>query len=125
MELDYDFVRKTLIECAESEHLQGPTNKEIRNFADENHVSLNELAFTIDKMEEAGFITGKVTYSGEGPYVILIGNLTWDGNQYLNSIRNPFIWKETKQKLIDKGVTASFSVITALATAIAKQKLGL
>ncbi|WDT66073.1 DUF2513 domain-containing protein [Companilactobacillus crustorum] len=125
MELDYDLVRKVLIECADSTHLQGPTNKEIRLFADNNDVTLNELAFTIDRLNEASLITGKVTYAGNEPYAFLIGNLTWDGNQYLNSIRNPSVWKETKDKLVDKGLTASFSVITALATAIIKDKLGL
>ncbi|WP_369833368.1 DUF2513 domain-containing protein [Companilactobacillus pabuli] len=125
MELNYDFVRKVLIECADSDHPQGPTDKEIRAFASNNNVNLNELAFTIDKLREADFINGKVIYGGDGPYKILIGNLTWDGNQYLNSIRSSSVWKKTKQKLIDNGITASFSVITSLATAIAKQKLGL
>lgn len=125
MELNYDFVREILIECANSTKLSGPTDKEIRAFATSKGVSINELAFTIDKLEEADFINGHVQYSGDGPYFILIGNLTWDGNQYLNSIRSDSVWKETKKKIKDTGVSVTFSIMTALATSIAKQKLGL
>lgn len=125
MELNYDFVREILIECANSTNLSGPTDEEIRAFATSKDVSVNQLAFTVDKLEEADFISGHVQYSGDGPYFISIGNLTWDGNQYLNSIRSDSVWKETKQKVKETGISVTFSILTALATSIAKQKLGL
>ena len=123
--LNYNLVRDILIEISQSDNLTGPTDDEIRQFADKNDVSINELAFTLDRLKEADLITGKVTYAGNEPYVFLVGNLTWDGNQYLDSIKTSSVWTETKKKIKETGISTTFSVITAVATAIAKQKLGL
>lgn len=126
MELNYDVVRDLMIVFADSKESTGPTDSDLKIFASHNNISIDELGFTLERLHEAGYITGKPTWIDDHPrYFIGCGNLTWNGNQYLDSIRSQSIWKETKKKLIDKGITASFSVITALATAIAKDKLGL
>lgn len=126
MELNYDIVRDLMIVFADSQEASGPTDGDLKTFATRNNISTDELGFTLERLHEAGYITGEPTWMDDHPkYFVGCGNMTWDGNQYLNSIRNPSVWKETKKKLVDSGITASFSVITALATAIAKQKLGL
>ncbi|WP_158682887.1 DUF2513 domain-containing protein [Lactobacillus sp. CBA3605] len=125
MELNYDFVREILLTCAASTHPMGPSEDEIRKLADDYEVSLDQLAYTVTCLFQAGLVVNKVAYTLSGPYLVSPGNLTWDGNEYLNNIRNTSVWEETKDKVKKSGLSVSLQVLGAVATAVVKNKLGL
>lgn len=125
MELNYDFVRDMLLECANSTNPYGPSNDEVRSFAESKNVTIEELAYTVDCLHQAGLITNKAARASAVPYMFTPGNLTWKGNEYLNSIRSKSVWNETKVKLKSAGITASLELVGELATSVIKSKLGL
>lgn len=125
MELNYDFVREVMLTCANSKNSHGPSETEIRELAANNQISTNELGFTINRLYEAGFITNKVQYASDVPVMVAPGNLTWDGNEYLNNIRSNSVWSETKDKIKESGLSVSLQVLGSVASSIVKSKLGL
>lgn len=52
-------------------------------------------------------------------------NLTWEGHDFLNTIRDESVWKATKQHLAKVGGSASIEVIAQVATGVLKGVLSL
>lgn len=125
MELNYDLVRDILIEFAESNHAGGPTAKEIVQFAESNNISYDQLAFSLARMYEGGLVSEYPKKINNSYKIITPGNLTWQGNEYLNSIRNKNIWIETKNRIKKVGSKVTFETIISVASAIATHQLGL
>lgn len=70
--------------------------------------SSDELQYSCFKLDEAGFIkTVKKSQSGPLPYVVKIIDITYDGYQFLENVRETKNWEKTKS--IAKSV-GSFSV---------------
>jgi hypothetical protein len=51
-----------------------------------------------------------------------VGALTWRGHEFLDTVRDGEIWRQTKETATKVGA-ASFQAIFAIATAAIKQKL--
>lgn len=56
---------------------------------------------------------------------VVLTDLTWEGHDFLDAIRNDNVWNKTIQSLGKIGGDASFTVIKSVAAAIAKELLGL
>lgn len=125
MELNYDLVRDILIEYAQSEHTSGPTAQELIDFAAKKECSYDELTFTLARMYEGGLITNSPQLIGNSYKITEPGNLTWQGNEYLNSVRTQNVWNEAKNKIKELGLKVSFETIAFLAKSIVSKKLGL
>ena len=81
--------------------------------------SAEEVAYGLSILHEGGLILAST--SGSTP---MVSRLTWNGHEFLDSIKDPGIWKSTKEKMAGlSGVT--LSVVTAIATAEIKKKLHL
>ena len=59
--------------------------------------------------------------SAQNDYCWKAGNLTWQGHEFLDTITNQTVWNRVMSKLQDKGGSASFEVVKALAIEISKQ----
>ena len=70
-------------------------------------------------LHQAGFVTNYQA-SGEGG---MCTALSWQGHDFLDTIRSEPVWRETKRRLGEKGITASIEVIKSLAESVAKQVL--
>ncbi|RHW48263.1 hypothetical protein DS832_01480 [Bombilactobacillus bombi] len=80
-------------------------------------------------MMQNGFIT---TYKNQPPkkYINLrlssnITGMTFKGHEYLDNIRDPQVWKETKQTVFQTAKSASLSIFSSVAAKIITSKLGL
>jgi hypothetical protein len=51
--------------------------------------------------------------------------MTWEGHEFLDSIRDKPTWDKVKGRAAEKGATLSFELIKAIAISYAKSKLGL
>lgn len=120
MKLNYDCVRDLLLYL--ENNLTYDNYVSIGNLKLNNYSS-DELTYTSEKLTEAGYINSIIGHSDDYP-VIIVKSITYNGHQYLDSIRNNTIWKETKSKLSKIG-SFSFPIIQQLAISIAKAKLGL
>lgn len=80
------------------------------------------LTYHVSLLKDAGLIEG---YSRAGALgIIFINDLTWQGHQYLDNIRDDGVWKAVKEKANILG-SVSLQILIPLAESIIKQNLGL
>lgn len=72
-----------------------------------------------DLLIESGMLKGNV--GGEMP---MVSRLTWNGHEFLDSIRNPEIWERVKERLTGFG-TVGLTLVWELAKAELRKKLKL
>jgi hypothetical protein len=70
---------------------------------------------------ELGFLVGNIKLASAGQ--IVISKLTWNGHEFLDDIRDPEIWRKTKE--LAKSVPSVGLVLWEIAKAEVKTKLGL
>lgn len=122
MKRDMDLVREILLAIEADKEMDGlhwkifssPQDVEIKN------CSVEEFSYTIGLMKDAGFLQ---TEKGNMLFPA-IGGLSWKGHEFLNDIRDPEIWRKTKERA--KGVTnIGVSLLWEIAKAEVRSKLGL
>lgn len=124
MKLDHDFARVLMLEIESSEEPTGLDEAPAEQLAKANGLNRAQLAYTVDKLQEAGFINGKTHWSGDEPYIVLPGNLTYQGHEYLDTVRSPKIWKESKSVAAKVG-TVSLDLMGQIAGSLLSKALGL
>ncbi len=72
-------------------------------------------------VEEAGLLSGIKTHTLAGKNWLNL-RITWDGHEYLDSVRDPDIWDKTKLGA-EKVGGFSLDVMKALAKGLIKKKL--
>jgi hypothetical protein len=88
----------------------------------EDLVLLNHLEMLI----EAGLVRGKISRSqGSRGDVIGISTLTWEGHEWIDTVRDPRVWDETKATLQESGASPSFELTKAVATRNLRMRVGL
>lgn len=97
MRLNYDWVRSFLLMIEKSNDISGANVAVVNDFLDETKdATRNDVAYMVKNLTEAGFINGSIKWADNQPYIIFPGNLTFQGHEYLDSIRDPKIWKTVK-----------------------------
>lgn len=91
---------------------------------------LSTVGFHFELIEGHGLARARVQRSGSGRVLAAnLGPLTWEGYDYLDSIRSDAVWRKPKQAIAKTVGDASLSVVksvcTALATALIKESLGI
>lgn len=121
MKLDHDLVRYTLLSIEASENFSGPSEDELLERINKYHpYDRKQVVYTIDKLKEADYISGKVTYANDQPMWINAGNLTYEGHKFLDNIRDDGIWKDTK-KVVSKLSSVSLPIIANVASTLIAQ----
>lgn len=120
MKRDLELIRKILLffdakpgsECVETLEIPGYDELSIKYHL----VLLNDAGFL--RCEEI-----KSTTSNRIIYVVPF-DLTWGGHEFLDKIRDQYVWDEVKNKINEKGfVSASIDFVKKLADAAIKRKL--
>lgn len=117
MKLNYDTIRELLLQIEENTDLENVLEYD-RNNTDQ------DTFYTLIKLKEAGFINSVEVNTWIGIVHIQVKSLTWEGHEFLNTIRDPKVFKETKNQ-IGKLASVSLDVLGKVATEIIKNKLGL
>jgi len=118
MKRDMDLIRDVLLKL---EGMDKPAAKNLTNDedTDEDYQKLLEhLQLLID---EAGFVSGISAHSAGGKYWLDL-RLTWEGHEYLDTIRDAEIWSLTKDKAQKVG-GFSVEVLGAIAKGLIKKKI--
>lgn len=85
------------------------------------------VVYHLNLMEQAGLTKNNIKYASNKPFLIF-SKLTWDGHDFLDSIKNDTIWNRTKDLIKSKGMEVgqvSFSVIKDFAKLKLKEMLGM
>jgi hypothetical protein len=87
---------------------------------------LSEITYHIEILTEAGIIQAAISSElGGGTPHFHVWRLTWEGHEFLDSIRNDNMWNRTKSFITDKGASMSFDVIKNVALSFTNEALGL
>jgi hypothetical protein len=89
--------------------------------------STEEVWYNLELMVEAGLLAVQGSgFGGSGD--LLFQRLTWSGHEYLDAVRDPEVWRRTKEGVSKVG-GASLSFACEMAKAygkhVAKERLGL
>lgn len=126
MKRDMDLVREILLKIEEEHVYTAIYNLKIDGY------DMETVAYHCKIMYEAGLISDYGSQPGSnGIYSFGVGSLTWEGNDYLDKIRDNSIWKKTKDTIARKGLplifdtikTVSNAIITAMAEGVANSVL--
>ena len=64
-----------------------------------NKYTENDIWYTVYNLKEIHFIEGRINDAGKHKMMFCdIENITWNGHQFLNTIRPETIWEATKSK---------------------------
>lgn len=62
-----------------------------------------EVAYHLKILDQAGFVENRTRWADNQPYWIY-ASLTWEGHEFLDSVRNDNIWNKTKEGIKTKGL---------------------
>ena len=85
------------------------------------------VVYHLDLMEQAGFTKNNIHYADNKPLWIY-SKLTWDGHDFLDSIRNDTVWNKTKETIRTKGLEIgqlSFGVLKEYVKLKLNEQLGI
>ena len=113
MKRDMDLVRTILlaVEAIPDESMGQFVNRIDR-------VDSGVFARHVEIMLEAGLVEGHVVHAGRSIRANVNG-ITWDGYEFLDSIRSDTAWAKTKARIAGTVGSASFEVIKAVAVSYA------
>ena len=85
---------------------------------------IEKLAFHAEMMEGRGLIECRVSRDASGDaYDVEVTAITWEGYDYLDSIRSPKVWSRAKEVISDTVGDTSLSVVKEACKLIATQMI--
>ena len=124
MKLNHDDVRKLLLAIENTDDIHGMSQQGVETFASDNSLSADQIAYMVEKLGEGNLITGKVYWASNVPYSVQPGNLTFQGIEYLDNIRSPKVWKDSKT-IASKVGSVSLELMSKIASNVIEKSLGL
>lgn len=85
------------------------------------------VAYHLKILDQAGYVKNNTKWADNKP-MWLLASLTWDGHEFLDSIKNENVWVKTKDGVKKKGLelgSVPFDVIKEYASIQLKSVLGL
>ena len=112
MKRDMDLVRLILLKIEEEYKSTALINLSIDGY------DMDTVAYHCKILYEAGFVSNyNASYAGNELYIFSVGALTWEGNDYLDLVRDNSLWKKTKDTITQKGLPMVFDTIKTIAGA--------
>ena len=119
MKRDLDLIRELLLKI---EALPAGPAAQYRMGEVEDPVLLAHLEMLLD----SGLVDGRISRShGSRGDVIAISGLTWDGHEWIETVRDNRVWDEAKRTCLENGGVLTFDLARAVARRIHRMRLGL
>lgn len=123
MKRDMDLVRSILLK----------TEEQTRSFDADELVDAkhgeDEVAYHVYIMKQAGLLDATITSDMSGGMYATVEGLTWDGQDFLDAVRNDGVWHRIKRGLADGVKSVGFesikSTAIAIGTAALKAQIGM
>ncbi|MBN2023632.1 MAG: DUF2513 domain-containing protein [Pirellulales bacterium] len=122
MKRDMELIRELLLFFEEKETREFKKTPRIHDYDD------GLIRYHLLLLHEAGYLRCEVTKSSTSDRVVdvLPQELTWDGHEFLDRIRDRFIWDEVVGNMKEHGLTsASVELLKQIADRILRKKIGL
>ncbi|MCG7544108.1 DUF2513 domain-containing protein [Pseudoalteromonas sp. MM17-2] len=121
MRRDWEIIRRILLEVEELE----PTKSiSLSNYPDEEqHIISYHVKLLYDAQLLEAIFSNSIS---KGPRYFTIqgqNGLTWNGHEFLDSIKDEGLWKDVKKTLKEKGKAMTFEVIKTTATTLVKSSI--
>ncbi|MEI2357431.1 DUF2513 domain-containing protein [Mesobacillus zeae] len=84
----------------------------------------DEILYTASKLREAGFVHAKPVRGSNKIMDMVISEITWEGHEFLDNIRDHKVWKATKEAT-SKVASTSITIVADVAKSYISKKLGL
>ncbi|MCB5725314.1 DUF2513 domain-containing protein [Mitsuokella jalaludinii] len=123
MKRDLDLLRNMLLKMESLDSSHGTVRLyTFKDLCDDEAV----LSLHIHLLLDAGFIEATdIVHLDDAVDDFLITRITFDGYDYLDSIRNDSIWNEVKQKISSVGGSVSLDIVKELGVTLVRQHLGI
>jgi len=107
MKRDWDLIREILTKVEEC----NPNVKGVQpsDFSIDAHTA---VAYHVKLLIDAGLVEGEMTPSMHFD----VESLTWEGHEFLDSIRDDTVWEKTKTIFADKGISMSIDLVKGVAS---------
>lgn len=120
MERNWDLIREILIRVKEK-----PIAEYTLDLSYWSEDIQPEIVYHIEILLDEGYLKGTMHTGGFGELDIpLVKHLTWEGQNYLDSIGDDTVWNKTKESFVSKGLSMSFDLVTSVAAKIIAAQLG-
>lgn len=127
MKLNHDCIRAVLLDIEDNVTLSKRiTINQFLKFKHSSKFTIQDITYSLVKLEEVGYIDAafKKLLEDGTYYYSKIGNLTYIGHEFLDNIRDPEIWKKTKEAASKVG-KFSITTLASYAVEIGRQVLGI
>ena len=119
MERDLELVRQILLKAAAHPHGRGFSPQDDLDGV----YTTEQIGYHVHLMGQAGLIAASDATTHDDPSPnSLMNSITWSGYEYLESVRDEKVWKETKSLAGRAGSTA-FDLVKQIAISVAKSEL--
>lgn len=108
MKRDMDLCRRILLQRAED------TRSVVHDFAVDGYDN-ETIRYHCNLLKQAGFIASQ---SLDIHNKLFVGELTWQGHEFLESIREDTVWNKTKDVIAKKGLPMVFDVVKEISKAV-------
>jgi hypothetical protein len=126
LKLNSDCVRAVLLACEEIPDGTYPALEDFFSYEQTRNYSSEDISYSMKKLAEAGFVEFRQIKSlGSPSFDGFFMDITWNGHQFLDNIRNDTVWKKTKEKVSSAVGSTSLQVMGAVASAVSLKLLGL
>lgn len=115
MELNVDCMRAIMLEIEKQ-----PLNSTLRPKTLKESLpdfESDDIDYAILKLNEAGFINATIPHYDNGYCILSIESLTYNGHQFLETIRDNKVWRKTKN-ICGKIGSFAIDVITKVASGV-------
>ena len=126
MKLNYDCLRQLLLALEETSFIDDDLKYECSSFHEINELipdfQQNEIAYTTILAEEAGLIIASVIDADDGFVDCTYYRLTFEGHQFLDTIRDNSVWSKVKRS-ISKVSSVSLDILISVAKDVIKSTI--
>ena len=105
MKRDWDLIRQTLLAVEAADDEERISDNDVEGCTPENF-NHNTVLLT-----EAGLVHAKILPNLK---TTMVGSLTWEGHEFLDSIRDDVTWDNIKRVAKEKNIALSFASIKAI-----------
>lgn len=115
MKRDFDLIRLLLIEAEAQQEPFFTKRTEIAGFDTE------QVAYHAMLLMDAGLIDGEDASTNSAN--VLVRRLTFEGHDFLDAVRDPSIWRKTRDRLTKAGGGFVLSVVKDVAVSLIREQL--
>ena len=119
MKRNWDMIRDILTQLEEFKNEEGCFN--LSSFSQDKHA---EISYHMELLMEAGLVNGQMLGEfGPGPQDFFANRLTWQGHEFLDTIRSDTVWQKTKKSFLSQGISMTFDLVKSVASDVAASYL--